>query len=158
MPPRPWNQVPLIAFGLGLIVCLSAQAATGRKAPMTPVVADAAALSGTWRGELITATGDQRLVLHLQQRADGHWAGTLDLPEQHKAGQVLDTVLPMSHGVRIASTALNCGFTGTFSAIGTTMRGSWRQGKLRTPLSLVRTKTGPIGPEANLPHAEPRRP
>lgn len=47
--------------------------------------------AGTWHGKVEFPGQSLRLVLHLEQTADG-WTGTLDSPDQNAAGMVADSV------------------------------------------------------------------
>lgn len=119
------------------------RSATGTRAWILPLLVAASGLfsgqacaqeANLPQGDFNGRLGPLALVLHLRKSADGNLAGTLDSPNQgaigipcsdfHLAGTALSFLVP----------SVNGSWTGTVSADGATLTGTWSQG---TPRPLV---------------------
>lgn len=103
-------------------------------APAGPAVAG---LDGTWNGALPTPTGGQlRLVLHVRS---GHYgaSATLDSPDQLAKGIPIRELTREGQAVRFTVPAVGGAYSGTLSADGQTLTGSWSQGASQ-PLTFTR--------------------
>lgn len=90
----------------------------------------AAAPQGDFNGQL----GPLKVVLHLTKSADGALAGTLDSPNQGARGIPCADFHLDGSAFSFHVPAVNGAWTGTVSADGATLTGTWSQG---TPLPLV---------------------
>ncbi|TWB24724.1 hypothetical protein FBZ89_101350 [Nitrospirillum amazonense] len=123
--------------------------------------APAAALTGDWRGTLDTGLTRLRLEFHVTA-APGPGgapalAGTLDSVDQQVQGLPIPSISREGDTVTFDIPAVLGGYTGTLSADGQTLTGTWRQARQSRPLSLTRLTTAQIQAEQARPQV-PRPP
>ena len=91
-------------------------------------------LAGEWRGTLDTGVGSLPLVLHVKAAADGKLSATLDSTAQGAYGIACDNVALSGSKVSFDVPAVHGNYSGTLSADGKALSGTWTQNK---PLKLV---------------------
>jgi hypothetical protein len=95
-------------------------------------------INGDWDGSLKVPAGiDVRLTLHLSGAA-----ATMDSPDQGASG-IPATLSRQGNTVTVAVPATKGSFTGTLSADGKTLTGSFFQGSLSMPAHFTRRAAGP---------------
>ncbi|MGA2371091.1 MAG: serine hydrolase domain-containing protein [Candidatus Korobacteraceae bacterium] len=95
-------------------------------------------LAGDWRGTLGTGAESLPLVLHLTTAPDGKLNAALDSPAQGGYGIPGNNVQITGSNFSFEVPSVHGSYTGTLSADGKTISGSWTQGK---PLPLVLQQT-----------------
>ncbi|MGB8885824.1 MAG: serine hydrolase domain-containing protein [Candidatus Korobacteraceae bacterium] len=91
-------------------------------------------LAGDWSGALTVGSSSLPLVIHLRVEADGKLSATLDSPAQGGYGAAGSNVQLKGSTFSFDVPAALGTYTGTVSADGKTISGTWSQGK---PLPLV---------------------
>jgi hypothetical protein len=112
------------------------------RALILPVLIAAAVLSGQAfaqgrplpQGDFNGQLGPLTVILHLSKSADGTLAGTLDSPNQGANGLVCADFHLDGTALSFRVPVVNGSWTGTVSADGATLTGTWSQG---TPAPLV---------------------
>jgi murein DD-endopeptidase len=114
--------------------------------PVLPAVqTQTSSLEGTWRGTLVTGTGQLRLTLRVSKATDGLLIGTLDSLDQGVSIPV-DQIIVTGSTVRLEVKSVSGTFEGAINAAGTEIKGTWTQAG---PLPLTLTKdTGAASPAA----------
>jgi pimeloyl-ACP methyl ester carboxylesterase len=103
-------------------------------------------INGDWDGSLKVPAGiDVRLTLHLSGAA-----ATMDSPDQGASG-IPATLSRQGNTVTVAVPATKGSFTGTLSADGKTLTGSFFQGSLSMPAHFTRRAAGAAAPELDRP-------
>ncbi|MUI11894.1 alpha/beta fold hydrolase [Massilia dura] len=118
------------------VPCLAAAAAMAAG----PVHAEDA--GGYWRGRIANALD---VFVQFQKGPDGHWAGTLTVPQQGMVSKV-DKLAVTGDQVSFAMTALDAGFTARWNDADKAWNGTWRQQGRSVPLVLRRTDAGSLKP------------
>ena len=109
----------------------------GAALPLQNVPATAPAvdgLDGDWSGILAAPAGNRHIIVHLHKTA-GAWTCSLDSPDQGAMAvdcDIASLVNPVSFTVGL----VNGTYVGTLA--GTTITGTWSQGKAKLPLNLTR--------------------
>lgn len=93
---------------------------------------------GDWRGMLVGGPHKLRLVLHVSKAADGSMTATLDSLDQGANNLSVDAIRLEGTAVRFEMRPLSAVFTGTLSADGAQIEGSWQQGEGGAPLTFRR--------------------
>jgi pimeloyl-ACP methyl ester carboxylesterase len=138
-----------------VVVCLAAASGS----PAEAAGKRARGPEGLWLATIHGGLFDVRLGLRLQRRADGTWAGTLDAIEEDKHGERFDAVEVKGDRVRLVRKKGKLTFEGRLVEDGTALRGLWRRGKTRLPLTFRRTDKLPVlarpqTPKRPFPYAE----
>jgi len=97
-------------------------------------------VAGDWRGTLGTGAGSLPLVLHLRTAPDGQLIATLDSPAQGGYGIPGNNVQITGSAISFEVASVHGSYTGTVSADGKTIAGTWTQNK-SLPLVLKQTAT-----------------
>ena len=97
-------------------------------------------LAGDWRGTLGAGATSLPLVLHLTAASDGKLSATLDSPSQGGYGIPGSNVQISGSNFSFEVPSVHGSYTGTVSADGKTISGTWTQGK-SLPLVLKQTAT-----------------
>ncbi|HEY2516411.1 MAG TPA: serine hydrolase domain-containing protein, partial [Polyangiaceae bacterium] len=97
----------------------------------------APSLTGIWLGTLPTPGKGLRLQLHLDL-AKTPAACTLDSLDQHAEGIPCENVVVSESGVTLDVAAVHGKLTGTVSADGNAINGTWTQGPMTLPLVMTR--------------------
>ncbi len=95
-------------------------------------------MAGDWMGTLGSGTTSLPLVLHLQSAADGKLNAALDSPSQGGYGIPGSNVQISGSNFSFEVPSVHGSYSGTLSADGKTISGTWTQGK---PLKLVLQQT-----------------
>jgi len=95
-------------------------------------------LAGDWRGTLGAGATSLPLVLHLTAAPDGKLSATLDSPSQGGFGIPGNNVQVSGSNFSFEVPSVHGSYTGTLSADGKTITGTWTQGK-SLPLVLKQT-------------------
>ncbi|MFZ0315288.1 MAG: serine hydrolase domain-containing protein [Candidatus Korobacteraceae bacterium] len=98
----------------------------------------AQSLAGDWQGTLGVGADSLPLVLHLTAASDGKLMATLDSPRQGGYGIPGNQVQSDGSTLSFAVPSVHGSYTGTLSADGKTISGTWTQGK-SLPLVLKQT-------------------
>jgi fermentation-respiration switch protein FrsA (DUF1100 family) len=115
----------------------------------------AAGIEGVWEGQLKVGPTSLRLVFHFEKADDGAWHGTMDSPDQGAEGIPLGSVALEGNRVEATVPSIRGVFTGTMSADGSRLEGTWRQGASELPLRLTRGTGGaPPSPPAPVPDVD----
>ncbi len=115
---------------LAILALLAAQLATAQ----TPTA------SGVWLGTLAAGPQTLRIQLHLQPEITGPGACVLDSIDQRAFG-IPCQITVSTRQIEIKVPAVSGGWTGTLSAEGNTLSGTWSQGGGSLPLILARQQT-----------------
>lgn len=99
--------------------------------------------TGNWKG---TIAGTLNVFLHVTRTADGHWDGTISVPQQGMTSKVDQLAVDADH-VSFALLALHAQFDASWNAQDQAWTGTWRQSGHAVPLNLTRT-----GADASLPN------
>ena len=118
-------------------------AGPGWSRPVRP--AEAPALDGLWQGPLQLPGGKLAVIFRLVKLSSGEYFATLDVPLQ-KVHNLTVVVTAEGSTVTLASAEANSHFTGTLSADGQQLAGTWHQPGFEVPLTL--THTQPAEPAA----------
>jgi uncharacterized protein (TIGR03435 family) len=97
-------------------------------------------LAGTWQGTM-QAGKDMRMVLKVSKSAGGGWQGILyNIDDPYHASQGMASSMSL-HGAdfSFAIASADARYEGKISAGGSSILGTWTQGKDSHPLNLVRT-------------------
>jgi hypothetical protein len=90
-------------------------------------------LAGDWSGTLRSPGGSRHIAIHIHERSQGGYVGTLDSPEQ--SGSVpLQTI--SGRGGGLAFSAPGFSYQGKWDAAVGEWRGSWKEANSTQPLSL----------------------
>ncbi|WP_457654050.1 alpha/beta hydrolase family protein [Rhodocaloribacter sp.] len=103
-----------------------------------------AGIEGVWEGQLKVGPTSLRLVFHFTKADDGY-SGTIDSPDQGAEGIPLGSVTLKGDRVEATVPSIRGVFSGTRSADGASLEGTWRQGASEFPLRLTR-RTGEAPP------------
>jgi hypothetical protein len=104
-----------------------------------PIAAQAAeGLPGTWEGALVAGPNKLRVVLEVNQTADGVYLGTLVSLDQGGVRISLDKIEVSEDKVRLEARAVGGSFEGVLNEDRTRLKGTWTQGQ-PLPLEFVRT-------------------
>jgi len=136
MSPSALLRRAIVLLLLGLGVGLTALPAPAQST-------DAVAVTGDWVGTLAVGGTELRVVVHLQEAADGGLTGTMDSPDQGAEGIPLGTVEATADTLRFAVPSIAGRFAGVVADDGQTIEGRWTQGGGRLPLTLERTASTP---------------
>lgn len=95
---------------------------------------------GSWQGVLPNGMGGQiRVVLHVQQSADGVLKATMDSPDQNNTtGIPVAKVTFENPKVALEVTAVAGSYEGTLSPAGNEITGTWRQNGQELALAFKR--------------------
>ena len=139
----------LLTTGSWLLLLLLAMPGWSR--PVRP--ADAPALDGFWQGPLQLPGGKLAVIFRLVKLSSGEYFATLDVPLQ-KVKNLTVAVTTEGPAITLTSAEANSHFTGTLSADGQQLAGTWHQPGFEVPLTLTRTQ--PAEPAAAATAAKPR--
>jgi serine-type D-Ala-D-Ala carboxypeptidase/endopeptidase len=138
------NQVLIAAVSI-IAAALFGGQAFAQSAPLAP---------GDFIGQLKAGGGALNLILHLTKSTDGSFGGTLDSPDQgvrgipcadfHLDGTALSFHVPAVGGL----------WTGTVSADGATLTGTWMQPQMPAPAPLAFAR-GTATPDTFVPATKP---
>jgi hypothetical protein len=97
-------------------------------------------MRGHWSGSMDTPAGAMVLEVDLDKAADG-WIGSVSIPAQGASGFPLDAITfnGGKGSFKLKGAPGNAGFTGTLSADGKKLEGTFNQGTASLPLTLTRT-------------------
>lgn len=139
----------LCAAGTLTLAALSALP-TRAQTPLPAVPATAVSantpLAGLWVGPLNTGGVTLRLAVHISAQPGGAYSSTLDSLDQGALGLPIAATTFAKNTLTLALPALKAQFTGTLSADGKTLIGTWTQGANPLPLTLSKTDKLPPGP------------
>lgn len=121
--------------------------------PAADVVAQEAALTGSWRGSFAGPGQPLEVVLRLHPQDDRNWGGSLDLPGRGVFDQAA-SVRVHDDRLHVEVQALGASFSSSRGAAGDTITGLWIQNGGFAALRLVRTSADPVRRRPQ----EPRRP
>src|ERR1700692_3874683 len=93
-------------------------------------------IAGDWQGTLKTAS-PLRLVLRFTKDTDGGWKGTLFSIDQGTEGYKADTVTLQGSDLKVSLDGIRATYEAKISADGSTIEGTYKQGK-PLPLELKR--------------------
>lgn len=140
----------LLITGSWLLLLLLA--VPGWSRPVRP--ADAPALDGLWQGPLQLPGGKLDVIFRLVKLSSGEYFATLDVPLQ-KVKNLTVAVTTEGPAITLASVEANCHFTGTLSADGQQLAGTWHQPGFEVPLTLARTQSTEPAAAAAKPRLAP---
>lgn len=109
-------------------------------------------MRGHWSGNLVTPGGSVGMEVDLDETANG-WIGSISIPAQGASGIPLDAI-SFSNGkasFHIKGGPGDPGFSGTLSADGKSLEGTFSQGPASLPLKLTRTGEAKVA----MPKASP---
>ena len=112
-------------------------------------------LAGDWAGTLEAGAASLRLTLHVTKTSDGLYVGTLVSVDQGNAQIPLGSADVKGRSVTLQFPAVNGSFTGSLSAGGGELSGTWTQG-MPLPLTFKRTGPGGAAPAKKEEAAPPR--
>jgi hypothetical protein len=97
-------------------------------------------MRGHWSGSMDTPAGAMVLEVDLDKAADG-WIGSISIPAQGANGFPLDAITfnAGKGSFKLKGAPGGAGFTGTLSADGKKLEGTFNQGTASLPLTLART-------------------
>ena len=107
-----------------------------------------------WLGELNTGGAKLKLMFHIGKSKDGKDLASFDSLSQGQKNIPFDKVTVEKESVRLESTALKAVFEGKTDEAKTELKGEWRQGGAKFPLTLKKVDSEP---QANRPQT-PRAP
>jgi pimeloyl-ACP methyl ester carboxylesterase len=110
----------------------------------TPAGVAGKGLAGYWQGALkASPVMDLRLVLEIEDAADGSLTGVLISVDQGGVRIPLTTISGNSGAVRVEAGAIRGAFEGVMNANGSEVSGQWRQGGNELPLVFRRLAAAP---------------
>jgi hypothetical protein len=95
---------------------------------------------GHWQGSI---QGMVRIVVHVERRADGTLAGTMDSPDQGALGLRLDSLAFTGDSLHFRLRMVGGEYAARMNAAGDTLQGAWSQLGMSMPLALARTSAPP---------------
>ena len=95
------------------------------------------ALAGNWTGTLSVGGTALPLVMHFTPKPDGSLAATFDSPDQGAMGLPFSTAKETGQAVHLEAASIGGSFDGTLDAAGKTLTGTWKQGGMSFPLTLI---------------------
>ena len=98
-----------------------------------------AQIVGVWEGKLPVGTDSLRLVLAVEQRGDSLYA-ELDSPDQYAAGIQINTIQYRHDTLSFRSNSIGASFKGVLNTETGLIKGTFRQGGGKLPLSLHRVE------------------
>lgn len=107
------------------------------------LTAFSAEVSGIWAGTLHAGGQQLRLVFHISWHADHIFSATMDSLDEGAMGITVAETTVKDDSVVLVLPDLMARFTGTISADGTSIIGTWSQGGGIFPLTLKRLETAP---------------
>jgi uncharacterized protein (TIGR03435 family) len=125
----------LLAGTLGVLASISPVMARAQAPAIVAPAHDAKNIEGTWQGTLQVPQRSLRLVLQVTKDPKG-WAGKFYSIDQATPG-INAAVALDGNAFKISIDLIGASFTGTLSADGNTLTGTWTQGP-PTPLTMVR--------------------
>jgi hypothetical protein len=99
---------------------------------------------GTWEGKLTFPGGALRLVLHVEQKADGSLSGSVDSPDQGANGLPANNFTATAASLSFEVPSVHGAYSGTLSADKKTLNGKWTQGGHSLPLDLSKASPAEI--------------
>ncbi len=109
-------------------------------AALTPVMVWAQDISGDWQGTLSAGPQGLRTILEIAKGVDGAWKATLfsiDQSPDRGAGMAVTSISLQGSEIKFAIEPIRGSFEGKLSADGTSISGTWNQGR-PLPLELRR--------------------
>jgi D-alanyl-D-alanine-carboxypeptidase/D-alanyl-D-alanine-endopeptidase len=100
------------------------------------------AVAGDWEGNVVSANGQIPLMLHLRADAGGTLTATLDSPSQGANGLACANAKLAGTTLSFDVPIVQGSYSGTVSADGKAVSGTWTQGGNGMPLDFKQTKTG----------------
>jgi len=146
---------------IGWILCfIGIAAAAPAAAPDTrpPAAGTPDALAGEWAGTLQAGLQRLRLVFQLQAADAGGWTGVVISVDQGNTRIPIGSVTCGDGKVAMDIPMAGSRFTGTLSADGQSIRGTWSQSGYSFPLELARSAAAPAAAAAPPPPSPPSPP
>jgi pimeloyl-ACP methyl ester carboxylesterase len=114
---------------------------------------------GLWLGTLRPGLFELRVAVRLEHKKDGPWAGTFYSIDQGPDGVAIDAVAVKDGRLHFEVKKNKGVYEGVFDEDGSTIRGRWRQGGPKVPLTFRRTDKLPVlarpqNPRKPYPYAE----
>lgn len=91
---------------------------------------------GTWEGKLTFPGGALRLVVHIEEKADGSLSGSVDSPDQGANGLGASNFTATATSLSFEVPVVHGAYAGTISPDKKTLSGKWTQGGHSIPLDL----------------------
>ncbi len=104
-------------------------------------------IAGEWKGTLSAGGHELHLIFHISADKDGKLSATLDSVDQGANGIPVSTVTFKDNQLGMTVGAVHGSYTGTVSADGASITGTWSQG---TPLALNLTRAAAPKPSASV--------
>lgn len=131
---RKFSLIPAVASALvGMLLLAMPHAYAQSPSP----------IAGDWMGSLQVPTGFLRLVVHINEDADGSLRATVDSPDQGATGIPVDAVTYADGHLHLDLASIGGAYDGTLRAQADSIDGEWSQGGMSLPLVLGRTTDAP---------------
>lgn len=94
-------------------------------------------IAGDWQGTLETSAAEIRVVFDIEKGEDGGWKATEFTPDEGSNGVVADSVTLQGSNLKLTFRQIRGTYEGTINENGTSIAGTWTQGRSQ-PLDLER--------------------
>jgi len=108
-------------------------------------------IAGDWQGTLRIPNGQLRLIVNLAKGDDGGWKTMMYSIDQGTEGSAADSTVLHGSSLKFTMNAIHGSYEGTVSANGTSIDGTWTQGR-PLPLELKRATKETAWPRDPAPH------
>jgi non-heme chloroperoxidase len=109
-------------------------------------------ISGDWQGTLKAGAAELRIILNIARDGDGGWKAMLFSIDQGADGMAANSVTLEGANLKVTVEAIRGAYEGKVSADGTSIEGTWTQGK-PLPLEFKRATKETAWPRDASPHS-----